>query len=670
MRMAWVCHITVSRRDSGDNVAFMTTTADHLRNALDGRWRDMKNRMREELSSEVFKPHYTPNTVIARTKVTEQMRIMAANGAAEDGFKKEHGGNGDVGAAVTQIEMLAMSDLSLMVKAGVQWGLFGGAIENLGTKRHHDAYVRKLIDLELLGCFAMTETGHGSDVQALETTGTYDPETQEFVIDSPTPSARKDYIGGAANTARVAAVFAQLITKGEGHGVHCFVVPIRDDEGNDLPGVTTSDCQYKGGLPGVDNGRIQFDQVRIPRENLLNKYADVAEDGTYTSPIENPGRRFFTMLGTLIRGRVTVGGSAGAAARVALDIATRYALERRQFEAPGAEEEVLIMDYLVHQRRLFPLIAKSYALQFAQNELVAKCHELQTSDDPDAEEQRELESRAAGLKAANTWHATRAIQEAREACGGAGYLAENRLIALKADTDVFTTFEGDNHVLTQLVAKELLTAYADDVKGMSPAQWVRFAANFAGERVLKRTAAQTIMQTIVDTRQDNEEEGSLFNRGTQVKMFEDREQYMLASVARRLQGKSKEMSPFDAFNSVQDHVLHAAKAHVDRIILEAFVAGIDTCEDEKAREILEVVCDLYALSVIEDDKSWFIEHRFLSVERSKAVTRGINDRCRKLRPHAELLVEGFGIPEQLRYAEMLHPEHIPDADEHEEQNAE
>ena len=365
------------------------------------------------------------------------------------------------------------------------------------------------------------------------------------------------------------------------------MVPIRDDEGNDLPGVTTSDCHYKGGLPGVDNGRIQFDQVRVPRENLLNKYADVAEDGTYSSPIENPGRRFFTMLGTLIRGRVTVGGSAGAAARVALDIATRYALERRQFEAPGDDHEVLIMDYLVHQRRLFPLIAKSYALQFAQNELVAKCHELQTSDDPDAEEQRELESRAAGLKAANTWHATRAIQEAREACGGAGYLAENRLIALKADTDVFTTFEGDNHVLTQLVAKELLTAYADDIKGMSPVEWVRFAANFAGERVMKRTAAETIMQTILDTRQDNEEEGSLFNRGTQVKMFEDREEYMLATVARRLQGKSKEMSAFDAFNAVQDHVLHAARVHIERIILEAFVAGIDACEDDEAREILE-----------------------------------------------------------------------------------
>jgi acyl-CoA oxidase len=639
----------------------MTTTAEHLRNTLDGRWRDVKNRMRQELSTEVFRAHYTPNTVIARTKVAEQMKIMAAHGAAEDGFKKEHGGNGDVGAAVTRIEMLAMSDLSLMVKAGVQWGLFGGAIENLGTERHHEAYVQRIISLDLLGCFAMTETGHGSDVQSIETTALYDAATQEFVIDSPTRTARKDYIGGAAETATVAAVFAQLITPdGVAHGVHCFVVPIRDDEGNDLPGVTTSDCHYKGGLPGVDNGRIQFDHVRIPRENLLNKYADVAEDGTYSSPIDNPNRRFFTMLGTLIRGRVTVGGSAGAAARVALDIATRYALERRQFKAPDDENEVLLMDYLAHQRRLFPLIARSYALQFAQNELVAKTHDLQTAEDPDPEEQRELESRAAGLKAANTWHATRAIQEAREACGGAGYLAENRLIALRADTDVFTTFEGDNHVLTQLVAKELLTAYADDIKGMSPVEWVRFAANFAGTRVMKRTAAETIMQTILDTRQDNEEEGSLFNRGTQVAMFEDREEYMISTVARRLQGKSKEMSAFEAFNAVQDHVLHAARAHIDRVILEAFVAGIDSCEDDEARKILEMVCDLYALSVIEDDKAWFIEHRFLSTERAKAVTRGINERCRTLRPYAETLVDGFGIPEQLRYAEMLHPENIPD----------
>ena len=641
-----------------------TNTAEQLRNALDGRWRDVRNQLRKTFTEDLFRPHYTPNTVIARTKVAEQMRIMAAFGAAADSFRKEHGGTGDVGAAITMIEMLAMSDLSLMVKAGVQWGLFGGAVENLGTERHHEAYVKQIISLELPGCFAMTETGHGSDVQALETTATYDPDTEEFIVDSPTPTARKDYIGGAAETATMASVFAQLITTEDGkpvnHGVHCLLVPIRDADGNDLPGVTTSDCDYKGGLPGVDNGRIVFDHVRVPRVNLLNKYGDVAPDGTYSSPIENPNRRFFTMLGTLVRGRITVGGSAGAAARVALDIATRYALQRRQFNAPGDDNEVLIMDYLVHQRRLFPLIAKSYALQFAQNELVSKCHDIQTADEPDAEEQRELEARAAGLKAANTWHASRAIQESREACGGAGYMAENRLVALRGDTDVFTTFEGDNHVLTQLVAKELLTAYADDIKSMSPVEWVRFAASTVSEQVIKRTAAETFIQTIIDARQDNEEEGSLFNRGTQIKMFEDREQYLLASVARRLQAKSKEMSEFDAFNSVQDHVLHAATAHIDRVVLEAFVAGIDACPDENARELLGIVCDLYALSVIEDDKAWYVEHRYLSTERAKAVTRGINDRCRALRPHAKTLVDGFGIPESLRYAEMLHPENLTD----------
>lgn len=640
----------------------MTSTADHLRNTLDGRWIDVRNRTRELLSRELFKPHYTPNTTVARAKVTEQLKRIAAFGASQDGFKKEYGGTGDVAAAVVGIEMLAMSDLSLMVKAGVQWGLFGGAIENLGTERHHEAYMRRLIDLDLLGCFAMTETGHGSDVQSLETTATYDPDRQEFVIHSPTATSRKDYIGGAAETARLAAVFAQLITDGKCHGVHCFAVPIRDNAGNDLPGVTTSDCLYKGGLPGVDNGRIMFDHVRVPRENLLNKYADVEPDGTYTSPIDNQNRRFFTMLGTLIRGRVTVGGAAAAAGRVALDIAIRYSLERKQFKSPDGGE-VVILDYLVHQRRLLPLVAKSYALQFAQNELVSKIHDLQTADDPDLEEQRELESRAAGLKAANSWHASSAIQEAREACGGAGYLAENRLIALRADTDVFTTFEGDNHVLFQLVAKSMLTAYADDIKGMSPVEWVRFAANFAGDRVMKRTAAETIMQTVLDSRQDNEEQGSLFNRGTQVQMFEDREKYLLSTVTRRIRAKSKEMSAFDAFNAVQDHVLETAKAHIDRIVLEAFVAGIASCPDGGARHILNQLCDLYALSVIEENKAWYMEHRFLSTDRAKAVTQGINERCRALRPVAETLVDGFGVPEQLRYAEMLHPEHILQSDE-------
>jgi acyl-CoA oxidase len=339
-------------------------------------------------------------------------------------FPTEYGGSADVGGSIVAMEMLAQVDLSLMVKAGVQWGLFGGAVLALGTARHHDAHLRDIISGRTLGCFAMTETGHGSDVQQLRTTCTYDPQTQTFDLHTPHEAARKDYIGNAARDGRMAVVFAQLITGGRRHGVHAWLVPIRDAQGEPLPGVTIGDAGPKAGLLGVDNGRLSFDHVRVPRDMLLDRYGQVAADGTYSSPIENDSRRFFTMLGTLVRGRVSVGGAASAATEEALTIAVRYGEVRRQFGTPDAEREVPLNDYLAHQRKLLPALATTYALHFAQAELVAALSEVHGGDGPpDEHRQRELESRAAGLKAAQTWHATRTIQMCREACGGAGYPA-------------------------------------------------------------------------------------------------------------------------------------------------------------------------------------------------------------------------------------------------------
>jgi acyl-CoA oxidase len=631
------------------------TLSDELRIALDGKWRHVREQSRKELAELDLLYDHDLTLDEARARVLEQMKKLVPTGIPAAGYRVSAGGTGDPGMAVTGIEMLAQFDLSLMVKAGVQWGLFGGAIENLGTAKHHEAYIPGLINLDILGCFAMTETGHGSDVQSIETTATYAPATQEFVLHSPTPSSRKDYIGGAASHAQVGAVFAQLVTKGENHGVHCFVVPLRDEDGNDLPGVTTSDCGHKGGLGGVDNGRIMFDQVRVPRDNLLNKYGQVDEGGTYSSPIDNRNRRFFTMLGTLIRGRVSVGGAASAATEVALSIAGRYALQRRQF-GPDPEHEILLMDYRMHQRRLLPLIARSYALRFAQNQLVARMDRLQTVDDPDPQELRELEGRAAGLKAAQTWHATRAIQEAREACGGAGYLAENRLTTLKGDTDVFTTFEGDNHVLFQLVAKELLTSYAQEVGGLDPVGMVRFAAGTVADVVKERTAASQLIQRLIDARPGSDSERDVLDRGTQLDLFEDREQHVLETAARRMRKAGKDpMEAFVVFNDAQDHVIRAGRVHVDRVVLEAFTAGIARCEDPEAQELLRDLCSLYALSVIEDDKGWFMEHNRLTVTRAKTVTAELNGLLDRLRPHTLTLIEGFGVPESSLHARMLDP---------------
>jgi acyl-CoA oxidase len=460
-----------------------------LRRVVDGRWADVRERVRRTVPAEWCEPAGDLRRDEHRARTTARARELAATGLPGLGFEKAYGGDDDIGGSLTFFEMLGLVDLSVMVKAGVQWGLFGAAIQALGTERHHERYLPAMMTLELPGCFAMTETGHGSDVQSLRTTATYEPGTEEFVVTTPDDDARKDYIGNAARDGRVAVVFAQLVTQGESHGVHAVLVPIRDEHGNPCAGVRIEDCGHKGGLNGVDNGRLWFDDVRVSRDNLLDQYGAVAPDGTYSSPIENRSQRFFTMLGALVRGRISVGGAAAGAATVALATALRYGEVRTQFARPGGGE-VVVLDYLAHQRRLLPALATSYALHFAQGQLVSDAHDIQTGGTTDEAAQRELESRAAGLKVLSTWHATATIQTCREACGGAGYLSASRLVALKADTDVFATFEGDNTVLLQLVARAVLTRYRDHFGDLDAMSTLRFLAEQVKETVLEKTSAR------------------------------------------------------------------------------------------------------------------------------------------------------------------------------------
>jgi acyl-CoA oxidase len=634
-----------------------------LQEVLDGRWAHVRRDARENLHDPDFLPVYGESMQEARERVTRAAKKLAESGRVGFGFPKEYGGDDDSGGSVSSIEMLAFGDLSLMVKAGVQWGLFGGALQLLGTRKHHDQYLRDVMSFDLPGCFAMTETGHGSDVQQLRTTCTYDPATQCFDLHTPHQAARKDYIGNAAKDGRMAVVFAQLITQGKNHGVHAWLVPIRDEQGNPMPGVTIGDDGPKAGLNGVDNGRLTFDHVQVPRDMLLDRYGQVAADGTYTSSIENETRRFFTMLGTLVRGRVSVGGAAASATQLALDIAVRYGDVRRQFAAPGEEREIVVNDYLVHQRKLLPALAKTYALRFAQNELVETMHDVQTAvhvhgQQIDEPAQRELESRAAGLKVAQTWHATQTIQMCREACGGAGYLQENRLPHLKADTDVFTTFEGDNTVLLQLVAKGLLTGYRDTFGSLDGWGRIGFIADMVRETVLERTAARALIARLVDAVPGRDDEVPMLDRGWQLKMFEFREKHALEGAIRRLRRNStiEGMAPFDMFNDVQDHVLTTAQTHIDRIVLEAFVAGVDKTTDPAAKQLLDTLCDLYALSTIEADKAWFLEHGRLTPARAKLLTATVNQLLKDLRPHLRTLVDAFGIPAEWKATQILEEE--------------
>ncbi|WP_328723140.1 acyl-CoA dehydrogenase family protein [Streptomyces sp. NBC_00247] len=592
-----------------------------------------------------------------RERVREIVVELAATGQTGMGFPGEYGGGGDIGASVAAFETLAFGDLSVLVKVGVQFGLFGGAILQLGTRRHHEAHLADLITGRLMGCFAMTESGHGSNVQALGTVARYDPAAQEFVITTEGDRARKDYIGNAARHAELAVVFAQLEVGRKSVGVHAFLVPIRSG-GEVVPGVRIEDDGRKMGLNGVDNGRIRFDGVRVPREALLNRFADVTADGVYESAIDNPDRRFFTMLGTLVQGRVCVGGAGINAAKVALTIATKYAVRRRQFQAAPEAEEQLLLDYGLHQRRLLPLLARTYALHFAQDVVRTQLHEAfsGTGDDPHA--RRLLESRAAGTKALGTWHATRVIQECREACGGAGYLTVNRFAALRSDSDVFTTFEGDNHVLLQLVAKGLLTHYASEFEDLDQLGMVRHVTGLAVETVLEKTSAHKLLERVRDLLpggDEGDQEAGLLDPEYQIAMLRYREEHMLAGAARRLQrGIDQKRDPGAVFSQVQDHVIGVARAHVERLVLEAFTDKVRTLPEGGNKAALSLLRDLSALSVIESDRAWFMEHGRLTVQRSKAITREVNELCRKVRPLAVDLVDAWGIPpEMLRAPDLV-----------------
>ena len=638
------------------------SVAEDLQSVLDGEFPETRRAVRELLNEVDMLPSIGLPLEESREAITGKLQQVLELGLPRGVFKEAQGGTGDTGQSLTAIEMLGHVDLSLMVKVGVQWGLFGGAVGNLGTERHHQM-VTDLMNLKALGCFAMTERGHGSDVQSLETTAHFDPETKEFILNSPTASSEKFYIGNAARDGRWAAVFCQLYTPDseESKGVHCILARIREDDGSAIEGVRIGDHGYKGGLAGVDNGTMMFDNYRVPYEALLNRFADVDENGNYTSPIKSSNARFFTMLGALVRGRVTVGAASGAATRTALDIATTYANLRRQFASDDSLPEKKLIEHRKHRLRLIPAIARSYGLQFATNKLTSRVHELDhrgidptNMNDKEQADQRELEAHAAALKAANTRHATDTIQDMREACGGAGYMAENYLTTLKADSDIFTTFEGDNVVMKQLAGKELMTGFARELGGLKPMEMVRFGLDSFSSLLRRRTAADRIIQNLQDTF-TNSEETSLFDPAFQVKLLSEREDRLMMSLARRLR-PARELSVSEAATVVdkaQDHLLAVTDAHVDRIVFEAFLEAESELNTEQGKKVFEQVRHVYFLSTLLDNAAWYLEQNMLSGTRTKAARAALNDLVDSLGPWSQTLVDAFGVPSQLRDTMLL-----------------
>ena len=616
-----------------------------------GTWADTRRAAREMIKDPAFWRVDGLSMAEHRERVLSQMHLLVDNGGVHRAFPKEYGGEADNGANIAGFVELVAADPSLQIKSGVQWGLFGSAVLQLGTKEHHDKWLPGIMSLEIPGAFAMTETGHGSDVAAIGTTATYDPETEEFVIHTPFRGAWKDYLGNAALHGIAATVFAQLITNGVNHGVHCFYVPLRDEHGDFLPGIGGEDDGLKGGLNGIDNGRLYFDQVRVPRANLLNKYGDVAADGTYTSHISSPGRRFFTMLGTLVQGRVSLDGAASWASAIALDIAITYANQRRQFDSGAGSDEVVLLDYGKHQRRLLTRLATTYASIFAHDEFLQKFDAVFSGKADTDEDREDLETLAAALKPLSTWHALDTLQEAREACGGAGFLFENRLVGLRADLDIYVTFEGDNNVLLQLVGKRLLSDFGKQFTGKDAKALAAYALGQTAGKVFHGAGMRQLGQAVSDFGSTARAVERGLRADQQHELLTGRVQQMVTDVATRLRPASG-LSPADAaalFNANQSELIEAARAHAELLQWEAFTDAVNGVSDDGTKRVLTWLRDLFGLGLIEKHLAWYLINGRLSSQRAAAVSSYIDRLCLRLRPHAQDLVDAFGYaPEHLR----------------------
>ncbi|KAG0099623.1 hypothetical protein BGZ93_006734 [Podila epicladia] len=446
---------------------------DTLSILLDGEDQTWRKWTFEQLKQPLFKYKYNITKEEAVKLNQARFRYLA-----ENGFRQKWSEPSDPAKYGGIQEALSYYDNALNTMGGAHVGLYSGSIRELGSEELKAKYLPLADSFELPGCFALTELGHGSNPRGIETEAHWDAKQGCYILHTPNTTAQKArailsliakepgyWIGAAAETAIMSVVWAQLYvphpedsSKWEHQGIHAFLVPLRDRATHAiLPGITIRNCGMKSGLNGMDNGRIWFDHVPVPRTMCLDRYGGINEEGVYESMFQNKDQRFGGQLVNLSEGRVGLAVSSVNMAKTALTIAIRYAQTRRQF---GAREfgqlETLIMDYNLHQRRLYPLLAQTYAMHFAAR-TIAK---LKDAEKTELKEIKQFHVISSGLKSLHTWHLLDTLQATREACGGQGLKSSNRIGHMKADCDVMATYEGDNQVMLITVAKGSLSDYS------------------------------------------------------------------------------------------------------------------------------------------------------------------------------------------------------------------
>lgn len=552
-------------------------------------------------------------------------------------------------------------DFPLLLKAladdlptSLHWVMFAPNIMSLCDEQQQAEWLPLVRDWAMIGCYAQTELGHGSNVRALETTATFLPQSKggqpggSWIINSPTLTSTKFWPGTLGRTANHAMVIARLIDgNGNDKGIHNFLVPLRDMHSHKLlPGVTTGDIGPKIGYNNMDNGFASFNNVKIPRRNMAMRFANVDESGIYKKKTVSEATSKVTYI-TMMQVRAYIIDEAGKNLAMATTIVTRYSAVRRQgFDADGAGEKQ-VLDYKQQQHRIFPLLAASYCFFFTGKKILQRLMDIESrlvnNGSVTKMEVADIHASTSSLKSFTTTIAADGIEDCRKACGGHGFLMCSGLPELLTTYLQNPTVEGDNQMLPQQVAKVLLKVVEsvknqDDLSQFDNCDTgllVPSLQSILGGKSLERCAARS--------------SSDLLDLQVLLKAFRHRSARLLVELAGQIQESvmaGKTMA--QAWNDSLVQIARMSRGYAMLVLLTNVCEGI---QDEQSNgslgpNELKVMTDLarlFALFWMEKELGDFLEDGYMTAKTAQWVRSNVILLLDTVRPNAVPLVDAFDI---------------------------